>query len=139
MILLSIYPKHVEAIRNGIKKYEFRKINFCKKKNIDLIAVFETKPINAVTMIIKVGKIIIDDITNLWDRYGNYSGISKDYFELYYNKCTKGFALEIINFIKIKNPISIKEMYPKFYPPQRFYILSEKKFPKLYNKLKELL
>ena len=146
MILLSIYPEHVESIIKGLKKYEFRKISL--KKNAQkgkFIVVYETKPMNSIRIILEIGEIIDDNIHNLWNRFGDKSGISKNYFFEYYRAnsrvgASRGIAIEIKKILRLKKPISlleIKKDYPTFTPPQNLYILNEEKYPKLYERLKK--
>jgi len=142
MILISIYPEHVIAIKEGIKRYEFRKNPSRKTKNKLLkekyIAVYETIPMSAITLILKIGNIFEDNILNLWEKFGNKSGISRDYFMGYYHGKTKGIAVEIIDFLVLEKPITlsqIRKVYPRFIPPQNFYRISEEKYPFLNNKL----
>ena len=144
MILISIYPEYVDEIKKGIKKYEFRK-GFSKKRRSKLIsqryvAVYESMPRSFITLIFKIGKIYEDDIFNIWEKFGNQSGITKDYFFGYYHGRNRGVAIQIKDFFILKNPITLKEIrknYPKFIPPQNFYQLSEEKYPLLYQKLKK--
>lgn len=144
MILISIYPDQVKAIKNNKKKYEFRKAP-SKKAQIRLtrekyIVVYETKPISAITLIIKIGEIYKDDINLLWEKFGKNSGISRDYFMGYYHGKVKGIAIHIKKKLFLKKSIKlseIKKLHPKFNPPQNFYELSEEKYPRLYKLLKQ--
>jgi len=144
MILTSSYPEYVDKIKKGIKKYEFRK-SFSKKRRNKLInqkyvAVYESMPKSSVTLIFKIGEIYEDEILNLWEKFGNRSGITKDYFLGYYHGKNRGVAIQIKDFFTLKNPVTLKDIrknYSKFIPPQNFYQLSEEKYPLLYKKLKK--
>lgn len=144
MILISIYPEYVKKIKEGIKHYEFRKGLHKKRKN-DIIkqqyvAVYESSPIGSISLILKIGSIYEDSISNLWTRFGGKSGVTRDYFLGYYQGKTTGVAIEIKGFITIDKPINLIEIrkeYPHFMPPQNFYQFSEKNYPFLYKKLKK--
>ena len=142
MIILSIYPEHVKLIERGIKKFEFRKIFSKKTKrkllNSKYIVVYETSPKSAITLILVIGEIIENRISSLWENFGCNSGITKEYFMKYYKKDIKGTAFEIKEFFVLDNPISLKDIkrkYKNFTPPQNFYNLDEKSYPKLYKEL----
>tara|TARA_Y100000310_G_C20302535_1_gene632489 strand:+ start:117 stop:566 length:450 start_codon:yes stop_codon:yes gene_type:complete len=145
MILLSIYPDHVKSIIDGIKKYEFRKISLMKKASKQkFIIVYETKPINSIRLVLKIGEVVKDKVNNLWNNFGENSGISKEYFFNYYGATRRipsgrGIAIEIKDIIKLKRPISLESIrkdYPNFSPPQNLYIISEEKYPQIYRKIK---
>jgi len=142
MILISIYPDHVKAIKQGIKNYEFRKIPSRKTKTLlykeGYMIVYETRPTSAITLIFKIGNIYEDKIINLWDKFGKKSGISKDYFMGYYYRKIRGIAIEINDFLILKKPITlsqIRKIYPRFNPPQNFYQISKEKYPYLNREL----
>jgi predicted transcriptional regulator len=146
MILLSIYPEHVESIIKGLKKYEFRKISLKRNAQREkFIVVYETKPMNSIRIIIKTGKVIEDNINNLWNRFGAKSGISKNYFFEYYRANSnvgspRGIAIEIDKIFTLKKPISlseIREKYPNFVPPQNLYLVNEEKYPLLHKQIKK--
>ncbi|MGL4617108.1 MAG: hypothetical protein ACRCUM_02620, partial [Mycoplasmoidaceae bacterium] len=59
-ILISIHNNHIEKIKNGNKKFEFRKV-IAKKFNGDEIYLYATKPISKVVGVIKISKIHVGD------------------------------------------------------------------------------
>ena len=146
MRLISIYPEYAKLIKRGSKKYEFRKLiakkslqNILKEK---YIAVYETSPTSAITMVISVDEVLIDGISNLWSKYGKHSGVDESYFRDYYKDRTKGVAIKIKKVFLIKNPIKIvkiRSIYPNFNPPQNFYSLNEEQYPFIYKKLLKFL
>ena len=97
-------------------------------------------------MILEVGRVFEDKIEKLWQKFGNKSGINKNYFLDYYKKkgrrSTHGIAIEIKKFIELKKPITlekIRKKYPYFTPPQNFYVISEERYPLLYKEIKNNL
>ena len=142
MILISIYPKQTKAIKKGLKKYEFRKYISKKTKpkliKTEYLAVYEIMPTGAITLILKVGDVFEDNTYNLWKRFGDKSGVSRNHFISYYHKKSRGIAIEIKDFLILKKPITLSEIrkkYSKFNPPQNYYQLSKENYPKLNKEL----
>ena len=108
-VLLSIKPKYVQRIFEGEKKYEYRKSLF-KKDGINTIVIYATKPVGKV-----VGEFTFDTIIKanpevLWEETKSNSGISKkDYLE-YFKEKDNAYAIEIKDFQKYDNPLSLEEL-----------------------------
>jgi predicted transcriptional regulator len=146
MILISLYPEHLETIKQGKKKYEFRKSTFKGIKNEKYIAIFETKPESRICGVMVVGKVTVGKPEFLWDNFGEMSGITKKYFFDYYqnkgNFKKEGIAIEIKKYLPLKKPLTIREIrkiYRDFVPPQNFYKFSEESYGKLMNIIKKEL
>ncbi|MDO4401917.1 MAG: ASCH domain-containing protein [Clostridiaceae bacterium] len=119
-VLLSIKPKYVQRIFEGEKKYEYRKSLF-KKDGINTIVIYATKPVGKV-----VGEFTFDTIIKanpevLWEETKSNSGISKkDYLE-YFKEKDNAYAIEIKDFQKYDNPLSLEELNPNIKSaPQSF-------------------
>ena len=142
MILISIYPEFADLIKKGIKKYEFRKVLSKRTRNNLLkekyMAIYETAPTSAVTIIFKVGEIFEDRPTSLWSRFAKDSGLKRDYFMYYYKNKGRGLAIEIKDVIVLNKPLTIekiRKLYPNFMPPQNFYNLSKEVYPLIFKEL----
>ncbi len=138
MFLISVYPNQAKSVRQGTKKYEFRKSLSKKMVNKILrgkyLLVYETKPIRAMTMIWEIEQAYQENINALWNKFGNASGISQEYFYQYYGSRSIGIALKIKRSITLKNPISLeraKAYIPSFSPPQRLFSLDNEKLKPL--------
>ena len=121
-VLLSIKPRFVEAIIDGRKRYEFRKNKFTKK-DITRAYIYSTSPVKKIIGIFKISDIIEDSPSALWDRLKDHAGISEDEFFDYFRNKETGFALEIKEVEKFKNPIDPKTLIPNFVPPQSFHYI----------------
>ena len=116
--LLSIKPEFAEAIFDGTKKFEFRKVKF--KKNVNKIKVYATKPVGKI-----IGEFIVDNILEaspeeLWDKTSMDAGIDKDRYLKYFNGKSTGFAIKIKSANKYKEAICPYLQYPNFVAPQSF-------------------
>ena len=103
--LLSIKPEFAEAIFDGTKKFEFRKVKF--KKNVNKIKVYATKPVGKI-----IGEFIVDNILE--------AGIDKERYLKYFNGKSTGFAIKIKSANKYKEAICPYLQYPNFVAPQSF-------------------
>ena len=122
-VLLSIKPKHVKAIEEGKKKYEFRKVIF--RKSVDRIYIYETYPTQRIVGYFKVGNIIEDCPDWLWSALHSESGVSESDFLAYYGQSQTGFAIEIKNAVFFKTPIEPRKLSSDFIPPQSFRYVTE--------------
>jgi predicted transcriptional regulator len=123
-VLLSIKPKFAEAIIDGRKRYEFRKIKFANK-DINRVCIYATSPVKKIIGVFKISNIIEDRPHALWDRLKDHAGISEEEFFNYFSNSEKGFALEIKDVEKFENPIDPNALIPNFVPPQSFYYIKD--------------
>ncbi|MFP8645015.1 ASCH domain-containing protein [Priestia aryabhattai] len=107
-VLLSIKPEFVEEIVLGKKRFEYRKSIF-KRKDISSIVVYATKPYGKVVGEFKIENILIDKPENIWKKTKKYSGITKSYFNEYFQGKPKGFAIEIKEFKEYEIPLDLYE------------------------------
>lgn len=128
-VILSIKPKYVDAIMRGEKKFEFRK-NIFKGKKIDYVYIYASAPIKKIVGSFKIGNIIEDQPDNLWNRFRDVSGINNDEFFKYFADCRKGFAIEISDLERFRNPVDPKKAIPGFVAPQSFCYLENSLLPK---------
>ena len=118
-VLLSIKPKYANAILNGEKEYEFRKIIF-KDKSVEKIYIYSSSPIQKIVGVFIVGDIIKDHPERIWKKCQKKSGIAKEDFFTYFNGSEKGYAIKIDNIEQIENPIDPRSISQNFVPPQSF-------------------
>jgi len=118
-VLLSIKPKYVNAILNGAKEYEFRKVIF-RKRIAQRVYVYASAPVKKVVGFFTVGEIIEDHPVRIWERCRNKSGIEKDEFFAYFRGCEKGYAIKISDLRIFRVPIDPRTFCPDFVPPQSF-------------------
>lgn len=123
-VLLSIKPNFVEEIVNGTKRYEYRKRIF--KKNVDKIVIYASKPVGKIIGEFTIGEIIKEEPELLWSETKEYSGISKDFFNQYFEGRTEGFAIQIKAFHKYTIPIDPYKNNEKFSPPQSYKYIDDR-------------
>ena len=81
-ILMSIKPVFVEKILSGEKRYEYRKT--LPKKDISKIIIYSTSPVKKVVGEVCVKNILILEKEELWNKTKDKSGISKEFYDLYF-------------------------------------------------------
>lgn len=119
-VLLSIRPKYAEAIVEGKKLFEFRKVMF-KDNSVDRVYLYATKPLGKVIGSFKVGEIICREPKLLWEELGHLSGInSSEEFFKYFENSSVGFAIEIKDLEVFQESIVPQEFIADFIPPRSF-------------------
>lgn len=118
-ILLSIKPQFADKIFSGTKRYEFRKAVH-KNPNVTTVVVYATKPVGKVIGEFTVSSVHNDSPARLWRRTKTHSGITRQFFNQYFQGRESCFAIEIGSTTLYENPIDIREVIPNGYPPQSF-------------------
>lgn len=128
-VLLSIKPEFVREIFQGRKKYEYRKNIFTK--HVTKVLVYSTKPEGMIVGEFSVREILNDTPEKLWEKTSAVSGITKEFFDQYFEGRDKGYALQIEEPILYKKPINPFEMFSSFVAPQSFKYIEEESEPTL--------
>ena len=117
-VLFSIKPDFAYKIFDGKKKYEFRKTIFTNK-DVKTIIVYASSPVKKVIGEFEIDKIFNEELKNLWSLTKNHSGITEDFFYKYFLGKEKGFAIQVKNPKRYKNPKCLKMDF-NLHPPQSF-------------------
>lgn len=126
-VLLSIKPKYVEEIKNGNKKYEFRKSLFSTKNinRIEKIYIYSSSPVKKIVAKFILNVILEDHPKKLWEKCKDFSGIDEIEYFRYYGKVDKGIAIKITELKFFKKPIDPKTVIPNFVAPQSFRYIED--------------
>ncbi|MBE6514935.1 MAG: hypothetical protein E7Z69_07925 [Thermoplasmata archaeon] len=116
-VLLSINPPHVRNILDGTKKYEYRRVR-CSKE-IDGMTIYCTFPVCKVVAEAEVTDIITGDPEDVWRITHDASGISKEFFDRYYEGCGEAVAYAIGEVRELPEPRDLSE-YGVSRAPQSF-------------------
>lgn len=123
-ILLSIKPEFVNEIFNGNKKYEYRK-NIFKNTDVKSVIIYATMPIGRIVGEFLIEKVLEDVPSQLWENTSTQSGITKAFYDLYFEGRDKAYALQIGKLIQYKEPINPYNLIEDFVPPQSFRYISD--------------
>ncbi len=121
-VLLSIKPEFAKKIFDGSKRFEFRKSIF-KNKNVNKIIVYASAPVQKVIGEFDIEEIIEENPSTLWLKTQEYSGISKEFFDQYFNVRDKGYAIKISNIRKYDSPLTLQDDFGINFPPQSYIYL----------------
>lgn len=117
-VLLSIKPEFAQKIFEGTKRYEYRRVIF-KNPEIRKIVVYASAPISKVIGEFDIAEVLSDEPESLWNETQEFSGISKSFFEEYFQGREVGFAIKVNRTKIYREPKCIYETYG-VRPPQSF-------------------
>jgi predicted transcriptional regulator len=116
-VLLSIKPEFADRIFDGTKRYEYRRMIF--KQPVDRVVVYASAPVSKVIGEFEMGGLLYHDLPTLWYKTSRYSGISEQYFYLYFSNKRRGYAIQIGQTRRYRRPLMIQETYG-INPPQSY-------------------
>ncbi|WP_192822799.1 ASCH domain-containing protein [Rufibacter sp. LB8] len=123
-VLLSIKPEYADKIFEGEKRYEYRKTLF-KNTSITTIIVYASSPVQKVIGEFEIKTILKGDKEELWQRTKKHSGISKCFFDTYFEGKHEANAIEIKCVKKYKQPKCLKDDFNIHFAPQSFLYLHD--------------
>ena len=131
-ILLSIKPEFADEIFKGEKKFEYRRTIF-KRTDIRKVVVYATKPVGLIVGEFYIERIIKESPQLLWEKTSEQSGISKTFFDEYFEGKEVGFALKIKSPQLYKKPIDPTIENKFFVAPQSFKYIDDETNNELEN------
>ncbi len=123
-ILMPINPKYVDEILSKRKKYEYRKIK-AKRNNVNKIVIYSTSPVKKVVAEVDVNAIIEENPEKLWEMTKNESGITKEFYDHYYQNKNKAIAYKLGNIKIYDKPKNLSDIGINYFP-QSFIYLDDK-------------
>ena len=118
-VILSIRPTFCKLIFSGQKMYEYRKRVFTRS-DVEKVYIYVTKPICRIVGYFTIDNVIEDSPNNVWQISHWDSGISKEYFDAYFNGCDTAHAIVIGQVVKLDSPIDPKKVIKNFHAPQNY-------------------
>ena len=119
-LLLSINPEHVSNIMNESKKFEFRKTR-CRL-DVDRILIYCTQPVGKIVGEASIGLIIEDNPEKVWNVTKNNAGISKHFFDEYFDGKEKAVAYELKDVIRYTVPKTLSDLGVAHAPQSFSYV-----------------
>lgn len=117
-VLLSIHPEFADAIFDGHKQYEFRRVLF--KEDVDEVVVYATMPVARVIGSFKIEGIYEDAPKELWAKTKAVAGVTKEKFDSYFKDRTKAFAIKVGDPVRFAAPQPLSKYLASNTPPQSF-------------------
>jgi len=118
---------------NGSKEYEFRKKIF-KNHDIKSVIVYSTMPVGKIVGEFTFKNILHGSPEYLWGVTKEKSGITKSYFDLYFDNKLEAFALQIDTVYEYGERFHPREVVSNFTPPQSFMYIDEYRYPEIMHK-----
>ncbi|PIT38710.1 ASCH domain-containing protein [Snodgrassella alvi] len=122
-ILMSIKPEYAEKILNGDKKFEFRKM-LPKNKDVEKVIIYATLPVGMVIGEFEISDFISMSPSKLWQLTKKRAGISKSFFDDYFNNRETAHAIGVGEVRRYMRGKSIEEFLNKNQAPQSFYYVN---------------
>lgn len=120
--LLSIHPRHAEAILEGTKTVEFRKKPL--RKGVNCVVLYATKPVGKLVGIFRFQDYISGSLESVWRKCGSKGGILKrEYFE-YFNESEVAVGFLIARTWKFSKSKPLASLGRELTPPQSFRYLN---------------
>ena len=120
-ILTSINPIYADKILSGTKKYEYRKVK-AKKDKVNKIVIYATYPIMKVVGEVEVKDILEETPEKLWNVTKKYSGVTKQFYDNYFNKSSKAIAYKLGKIEKYDEPKKLEDVGVKCVPQSFLYL-----------------
>lgn len=121
-VLLAIKEEYALKIFDGTKRFEFRKSIF-KDNRVKTVVVYVSSPIKKVIGEFEIDTVISDRPERLWKMTKNYSGITKELFDSYFNDRDKAYAIKIKKIKKYKQSKCLYNDFNIDFAPQSYVYL----------------
>lgn len=121
MLLLSIHPRHVDAILAGDKQVELRRRKPSMEQGPGLI--YATSPRMELAATFRVVKVTRAPLILLWQLVRDTACITRREFDDYFQGLDCGVAIHLADVAALAEPVPLKNMrdhWPGFQPPQGF-------------------
>ncbi|MGR3319574.1 MAG: ASCH domain-containing protein [Candidatus Anammoxibacter sp.] len=120
VILLPIYPRYANAIIEGKKKVEFRKLNI--PMNIGHVVIYSTFPEKKIVGFFSVPRITKATPKQLWNDFKQVGYVEKEFLIDYFSGYKYGLAIHVGKVARVRKPFSLEKI-KKQNPPQSFLYL----------------
>jgi predicted transcriptional regulator len=121
-ILLSIRPGFANAILEGTKTFELRRVLF-RNNQVRKIVIYASSPVCSVIGEFAIGGIIALEPKKLWVITSKGACIDRKYFDEYFSGCEMGYAIKVYHPKRYAKPLLLKDHFGLSRPPQSFCYL----------------
>ena len=118
-VLLSIKPEYAEKILDGKKLFEFRK-SIPRVPGVTTAVIYATMPVGKVVGEFDIDEFLTDSPADLWDATSEYSGITKQFFNAYFQGRKTAHAIKVGVTRRYKKPLELKTILGDRAAPQSF-------------------
>ena len=119
--LLPIKPKFADAIMNGTKRVEFRKVKF--QRHIRQVIVYASSPVKMIVGYFDIAGIEEGTPSALWTKYRAIGGIAENEFREYYRQANNAIAINVGEVKHLTTPMRLANLKRNLTAPQSFSYL----------------
>lgn len=135
-VLMSIKPVYAELIKSGEKTVELRRV-LPKIKDGDVIVVYETTPIQRITMTCAVKGILSCEPHELWRDVRRQACVDYESFEKYFQGKEVANGIRMGDVKLLSRPLKLDEVIGTRHAPQSYCYLREKEIEQLLQALND--
>lgn len=122
--LLSIHPRHANAILDGRKSVELRRVPV--SDDTTHVIVYATAPIGAIVGWFEVAGVDLAAPSRIWNDHRTACGITRREFRSYFEGARTAAAIRVRRSHRLAEPLSLDTLPGVKRPPQSFqYLASE--------------
>ena len=103
--ILSIKPKYVEEIKEGRKRFEYRKSVF--KQHVDKVFIYASAPISKVVGEFQPVDVLSGTPAEVWIQTKQYAGIKKVFYDEYFRGRSTAYAIVIQNLVMYEEALPL--------------------------------
>ena len=122
ILLLSIKPRFAEAILDGTKTVELRRVQPSVRTGA-MVLLYASSPQRELVGTFRVAGLEVDSSSAIWDRYGSECGVSQAEFIDYFAGANQAVAILVDSPVRLSQPQSLEILRDRmvgFHPPQSF-------------------
>jgi len=123
-VLLSIKPEFAERIFDGSKRFEFRRSVF-RDRSVRTVVLYVTQPVGMIMGEFDVARIITETPASLWERTAAFAGISREFFDRYFEGRSTASAIEVAEARRFASPVEPASAIENFTAPQSHMYVSD--------------
>ncbi len=116
--LLSIHPRHAEAILRGEKRVELRRTPVAP--DVSHVLIYATAPVQALVGWFEVEGVDEDTKTGLWTAHAAVAGVTRSEFRSYFAGAARAFAIKVGRSRRLDPALSLDVVPGVRRPPQSF-------------------
>ncbi len=120
--LLSIHPRHAEAILDGRKLVELRRTRL--SPDTTHVIIYATAPVKAVVGFFEVDGIAEGSKSAIWKAYREVCGVTRREYMGYFDGAKRAFAIRVVRPRRYGEPFAVHELPAVTRPPQSYRYLA---------------
>lgn len=122
-MLISIKPEFLDRIRDGTKRFEFRKKRHIKE--IRFMVFYATSPVKKIAGYTKIKRILVGHKDCIWQNTQQYAGILKSCYSDYFKTKDLAVAYELDKSVFFTKQYSFDDLNLDIVAPQSYVYIRE--------------